>query len=52
MSHPNLSKEINDNIAQSEKDGGIFISEIPVGCEVIEIFPIQEFKNVQVTKNS
>ena len=33
-SHPNLSDEINSNIAQSEIEGGVFLKDIPDGQEV------------------
>lgn len=32
MNHPNLSEEINANIAQSEIEGGVFIDKLPVGA--------------------
>ena len=34
MSHPNLSPEINKNIEQSEKDGGVFLKDIKIGESV------------------
>ena len=34
MSHPNLSPEINRNIEQSEKDGGIWAKDVPEGCGI------------------
>lgn len=34
MSHPNLSPEINRNLAQSKKDGGIFLKDLPENCMV------------------
>jgi len=32
MNHPNLSNEINSNIAQSEIEGGVFLKDLPVGA--------------------
>lgn len=32
--HPNLSDEINNAIAQSEIEGGVFLKDIPEGKEV------------------
>ena len=31
MNHPNLSKEINEALSQSERDGGVYVKDIPVG---------------------
>jgi hypothetical protein len=35
MNHPNLSEEINKNIAQSEKDGGWWLKDIPTDTMVL-----------------
>lgn len=34
MKHPNLSKEINDALAQSERDGGIWLKNLRNGDEL------------------
>lgn len=31
MGHPNLTPEVNRNIAQSEIEGGVFLDKLPVG---------------------
>lgn len=35
MSHPNLSAEINNAIAQSEKDGGWWLKDLPVNTPIL-----------------
>lgn len=34
MSHPNLSAEINAALAQSERDGGIWLKDVPSNCGI------------------
>ncbi len=31
MGHPNLSDDVNRNIDQSDRDGGVFLTDVPVG---------------------
>lgn len=34
MPHPNLSKDINANLEQSEKDGGVWLKDLKIGDTV------------------
>lgn len=34
MKHPHLSDEVNEAISQSERDGGVWLKDIPVGSGV------------------
>ena len=32
--HPHLADEVNDNICQSEIDGGVFVDHLPIGAKI------------------
>ena len=34
MNHPNLSDQINKNLSQSEKDGGVWLKDVPSNCGI------------------
>ena len=33
--HPNLSDQVNSNIIQSEVEGGVYLSDLPFGTELV-----------------